>query len=152
MSDDKMTHFEMEALVKKLSRQVETQEQRQLALEQENKLYKDEMTKMGKETAFQRFNKKKAYVPIAKEKPILVKEPVLNQRGDNYYPTKDGCCPYCLSVGDDSFLDQMDSGRWACRMCGKMWFEEQLNQPYSKEMDKASGNLTAGKYSDVESR
>lgn len=152
MSDDnKMTHFELVGLLKKLQVQVNAQEQKQIILESENQQYKDALKALGKETAFDRIKKQKAYKAPVRELSVLVKEPMLNQRGDNYYPTADKSCPFCNHKQQDNFLDQMDSGRWACRQCGKMWFTAQLNQPYTTELEKQSGSLN-GVYSDVGSR
>lgn len=152
MSDQRvLTNSELDIMVKKLSGRLDASDKRQKELEEENQFYKDQLKGMGKDTAFDRFKKKAHYKAPVREDSILVKEPMLNQRGDNYYPTADAQCPYCIEKGKDNFLDQQDSGRWACRQCGKMWFTEQLGKKYSKEMELASGKLE-GVYSDVGSR
>lgn len=147
----KMNNVELAILVKKLSARLDTNEKRQAELQDENKFYLEQLKGLGKGTAFDRFKKKPRYEPVVREDALLSKEPAMNQRGDNYYPTSDGQCPHCIETGKDNFLDQMDSGRWSCRQCGKFWMTEQLGKKYSKEMERASGNLQ-GVFADVGSR
>ena len=49
---------------------------------------------------------------------------------------KKDCCPYCTEHGKKSMLDITPTGRWACRQCGKHWYEEALGQKYSKQLEK----------------
>lgn len=45
-------------------------------------------------------------------------------------------CPWCNEREQDNLLDVTSMGRWACRTCGKHWYEEALGKPYSKEMER----------------
>lgn len=49
---------------------------------------------------------------------------------------KKDCCPFCTEHGKKSMLDITSSGRWACRQCGKHWYEEALGQKYSKQLER----------------
>lgn len=49
---------------------------------------------------------------------------------------KKDCCPWCSERAKPSLLDLTTSGRWACRQCGKHWYEEHLGQKYSKQLEK----------------
>jgi len=51
---------------------------------------------------------------------------------------KKDCCPFCTDVKkQESLLDVTNMGRWACRGCGKHWYEEALGQPYSKALERS---------------
>lgn len=49
---------------------------------------------------------------------------------------RENCCPFCIKEKKASLLDLTASGRWACRTCGKHWYEEAFGQPYSKQLEK----------------
>lgn len=49
---------------------------------------------------------------------------------------KESACPWCNERALPNLLDLTKSGRWACRSCGKHWYTEALNQPYSLELEK----------------
>lgn len=50
---------------------------------------------------------------------------------------KENACPFCNHNKHESLLDLTNSGRWSCRKCGKNWFEEDLNLPWSLKMERS---------------
>lgn len=50
---------------------------------------------------------------------------------------KKDCCPFCTSRKDKSLLDLTQSGRWACRQCGKHWYEDDLGKPWDKKFERS---------------
>ncbi len=89
--------------------------------------------KLLKETAVQRFaRQRKLDLMPKKSEPVKL---VDTQVDDS--PMHKDSCPYCNSKKEHSILDLVPAtGRFGCRNCGKMWFEEDLGKTYSLALER----------------
>lgn len=94
-----------------------------------------EAEKLLKETSVQRFLRQRKFdLTPQKKEPVRL---VDTQVDDS--PMHKDVCPYCTSKKEKSIVDLVPaSGRFGCRNCGKMWFEEDLGKVYSLALERGA--------------
>lgn len=78
----------------------------------------------------------KQFIRVA-PKVELKDEPQESASSGQIMEMKKDCCPYCIAKKRPNIVD-LDGLRWQCRVCGKHWLEDALNQPYTKELERFS--------------
>lgn len=123
-----------------LTKELDAERQNRIALEE--RMLQTEQSIPDLASDIEEIARRNAIAEANPSKPVLKNfsgykyDKKTDSRTEIPFTGKKDCCPYCTEHGQKSMLDLTKSGRWACRSCGKHWYEEALGQKYSLKLEQ----------------
>ena len=81
----------------------------------------------------------------AQEPPRIVHQPATVDG-----TMKENICPKCNDRKEANICDISRTGKWACRKCGKNWYDWAIGQPYTLELEQGERDLHFAKLKHTE--